>query len=247
MLFVDLVGKRKCAASESGGTGRRRGLTMGESTMSNHYAGDRVHIARRCAVLLLTVATVLATLAVSVSPVKAQNDGPVRVKGGLGFFYGTFNEDPNIAMLVGGTAEEFCEASPEDPFGGEPGSATQRIFEGDDGSVMIKVNSKRQPFHLYEVDFPEAPPWIEAVCAAYFDGESVPESFASGTARVKSRVHVGADGVVDIFNRAVGKATGGDGTSYKVRGSADFIVDADGELSDEPENFVKFTMRKIRS
>ncbi len=168
----------------------------------------------------------------------------MRVPAGVGFFYGTFNESPNIAMLVGGTAEEFCDANPDDPFNAEPGTATQRIRERANGTVVIRLKTKRQPINLYEIDFPEAPPWIEQVCASYLDGGPVLEPFASGKGRVRSRVIVKPDGVVDVFNVSRGRVVGTDGTRYRVRGSADLIVE-NGVPVGNPEDFVRFRIREI--
>lgn len=196
------------------------------------------HIGKLAAAILLLAATLMA----AASPAHAE--GGDRVEVGVGFFYGTFNQSPNVAMLVGGRAEDFCEANPDQPFDGEPGTALAQIRERNDGSVKIKVNSDHQPFHLYYIDFAGAPPWIFSVCEEYFATGETPEPFASGHARLRVRVTDFGQGNLDIFNGAKGWAVGTDGARYLVRGSADFQV-RNGELVGNPEEFVKFGFMQV--
>lgn len=197
---------------------------------------------RRSATTLLLA--VMALLASSQSA-GAEPQGYIEDQLGVGFFYGTFDQSPNIALLVGGTAEDFCEANPEDPFGGEPGIAPLRVFLRPDGAVDLKVDDKDQPIHLYTIDFDGAPPWIEQVCADYFDGGPAPEPFASGTADLKVRTSVVSEDYVDVFNSVNGKATGIDGTEYKVRAWADLVVENGAPVGD-PADFVGFELNEIK-
>jgi hypothetical protein len=191
------------------------------------------------------VVTVLLLAVVGLgSPADAGPKGFVEGDFGVGYFYGTFNQSPNIVLLAGGTVEEFCANNPDDPANAEPGSAIARFFSRRDGSLDIKVNDKGQPIHLYYVEFPGAPPWLEQVCADLAAGEPAPVPFASGTANLKVRISVESESLVDVFNSVNGKASGPDGTRYKVRASADLIVQ-DGEPVGNPEDFVDFELVEI--
>lgn len=190
----------------------------------------------------LAFAFVLVLLVGVAVPAGANPQGHIAVEDGVGYFYGTFNaEGPNVQLLVGGTAEDFCLDNPEDPFNGEPGSALHRIFLRHDGSVDVKVNDKDQPIHLYRSGAIDGPSWISGVC----DGEIDPVLFASGTGDLKVRVSESESGDrVEIFNSVNGIASGDDAT-YKIRASADFVV-VNGELQSDPEDFVSFSMTEIR-
>jgi hypothetical protein len=184
----------------------------------------------------LTKIFLLAAVAVLVglsTPASANPQGYIEGQEQVGLFYGTFGESPNIALLVGGPAEDFCE--------GDPGTAPSRVFPRSDGSVDIKVNDKDQPIYLYEIDFPGVPPWLDKVC----EEGSTPEFFASGSADLKIRVSVLSDSLVDVSNSVNGKATGIDGTEYKVRGWADLIVE-NGVPLGNPEDFVGFKLTEIK-
>lgn len=191
---------------------------------------------------MVACVAVLATLGAIGTPASGQEGGQT-VPAGVGFVYSTFGESPDIVALAGGTAEEFCESNPDDPFNGEPGVATQRIREWPDGSIRFTINSRSQALHLYEVDG-AAPVWLEETCDAHLSGQSTPEPFASGTARVRSRVTVRPDGVVDVFNSASGEVRGSDGERYRVRGTADLVV-VDGAPVGDPPDFVDLRVRRI--
>ncbi len=194
----------------------------------------------------LTTALVVAATALMAfgNPATANSKGFIEEQVGVGFFYGTFDQSPNILLLVGGTAEQFCEANPDDPFNAEPGTATQRTFLRSDGSVDLKVNDKNQPIYLYNIDFDGGPPWIESVCADHFDGVEAPRPFASGTADLKVRLSIVSENYIDIFNSVNGRATGTDGTEYRVRGWADLIVE-NGQPVGDPADFVGFVLKEI--
>lgn len=192
---------------------------------------------------LAVVAALLLTVVGLGSPADAHPRG-VRQEVGVGFFYGTFNESPNIVLLVGGTAEEFCAANPDDPFNAQPGTAVARVFERRDGSVDIKVDDRGQPIHLYKTDVEGSPPWIEQVCADIADRDLAPRPFASGTARLKVRDSVKSENLVEVFNSVRGRATASDGTRYRVRASADLTVQ-DGDPVGNPEDFISFKLRQI--
>lgn len=178
--------------------------------------------------------------------VEAEPQGYFEQEFAVGFFYGTFGEDPNIVLLVGGTAVEFCLDDP-DPFVGEPGVAPSRVFVRDDGRVDIKVNDTDQPIYLYESSG-EAPDVIAETCEALFDDDPATtplEPFASGAADLKVRIGVISDDLVDVFNSVNGTATGTDGTEYKVRASADLIVE-NGVPQGDPAEFVSFALTEIK-
>lgn len=193
----------------------------------------------------LVFAFVLVLLVGVAVPAGADPKGYIEAELGVGYFYGTFDQSPNVVLLVGGTAEEFCDDNPDDPFSGEPGVAPHRLFPRTDGSLDIKANDKDQPIYLYESEFGDVPPWIAAVCDDYFDDGSAPEPFAEGTADLKVRISVISDDLVDVFNSVNGKATGSDGTEYKVRAWADLIVE-NGVPVGNPADFVGFEMTEIR-
>jgi hypothetical protein len=177
-------------------------------------------------------------------PANADPQGYIEDELGVGYFYGTFDQSPNVTLLAGGTAEDFCEANPEDPFNGEPETAPLRVFLRTDGAVDLKVNDKDQPIHLYYTEL-DGPPWIEQVCAAYFEDGTAPQPFASGIADLKVRVSVVSENLVDVFNSVNGTATGTDGREYKVRAWADLIVE-DGVPVGDPADFVGFQLTEIR-
>ena len=153
-----------------------------------------------------------------------------------GFFYGTFNENPNVALFAGGPIEDFCDS--------DPGTAMERVFFKQDGSVDIKVNEKSQSIYLYYTEFNDIPIWLDEICPGIIGGDTPPSPFAAGVADLKVRLSI--DGaVIDFFNSINGKATGVDGTEYKVRGSADFVV-IDGELQGDPAEFVDFKLTEIK-
>ncbi len=196
---------------------------------------------RKFGTALLAVAAALATFA---APSSAETRGHVAQEIGVGYFYGTFGQSPNIQLLVGGAVEEFCDEYPDDPFSGEPGTTTARIFERKNGSVDIRVFDKNQPIYLYETDVEGAPVWLEQVCDEYFLTEATPEPFATGTGILRAHLAIDPEGVVDVFNAVHGWATGPDGTRYKVDASADLVV-VDGVPVGNPEDFVAFEMKVL--
>lgn len=199
------------------------------------------------------IGAVVATAAavgsmVGPTAVHAEPQGYIQAELGVGYFYGTFDQSPNVAVLVGGTAEEFCIDNPDDPFNAEPGLAPLRVFLRNSGAVDLKVNDKDQPIHLYEQPGPVGPEWIAGVCANLFDGDpatTVPAPFASGTADLKVRISVITDDLVDVFNSVNGTAVANDGTEYKVRASADLVVE-NGVPVGDPSEFVSFQITEIR-
>lgn len=156
----------------------------------------------------------------------------------VGLVYGTFDESPNLTLLVGGTVEEFC---PDDP-----GTAPMRVFTRNSGTVDRKVNDKDQPIYLYEQTVGDAFDWIDSVCEQ-FDGSPdtvVVEPYAIGTADLKVRESIISDDLVDVFNSVNGKLVASDGVEYRVRASADFSVGPFGPEGD-PADFVSFELKKI--
>ena len=154
-----------------------------------------------------------------------------------GYFYGTFDQTPNVALFAGGPLEEFCVT--------DPGTAPLRVFPRADGTVDLKVNDKDQPIYLYHNDTNDIPPWLDAICPGIGEGDAPPVPFATGDADLKVRITVFSDDHLKIFNSVNGKATGTDGTAYKVRGTADLVVE-DGAPVGDPRDFVGFKLTEIR-
>jgi hypothetical protein len=185
---------------------------------------------------------------VAPTAVHAEPQGYLQDEVGVGFVYGTFDESPNITLLVGGTVQDFCEDYPDDPFFAEPGSASLRVFLRNSGAVDLKMNAKNQPIYLYSHSDPVGPEWIEGVCADLFDEDpatTVPEPFASGTADLKVRISIITEDLVDVFNSVNGKATASNGTEYKVQASADLVVE-NGVPVGDPMDFVSLVLTEIK-
>lgn len=182
---------------------------------------------------------VVAALLVAVVPAAASAgpQGFIEDEFEYGFFYGTFDQNPNVALFAGGAVEEFCF--------GDPGTAPLRVFLRNDGTVDLKVNDKDQPIHLYYTEFNDIPAWLDEICPGIAGGDAPPEPFATGDADLKVRMTVVSDDRLEIFNSVNGKATGTDGTEYKVRGTADLIVENGVPLGD-PREFVGFKLTEIR-
>jgi len=157
-----------------------------------------------------------------------------------GYFYGTFDQTPNVTLFAGGPIEEFCDDN--------PGTAPLRVFPRADGTVDLKVNDKDQPIYLYETTFNDGdyiPMWLDAICPGIGAGDEPPVPFATGDADLKVRITVVSDDNLKIFNSVNGKATGTDGTEYKVRGTADLVVE-DGAPVGDPRDFAGFKLTEIR-
>lgn len=195
---------------------------------------------------IMTTVAMIGALAAS-APAHAEPQGHLQDELAVGYFYSTFGEDPNVVLLVGGTAEQFCLDNPADPFNAEPGVAPLRVFLRNSGAVDLKVNDKDQPIFLYETA-DEAPGFIAGACAALLDGDpltTVPAPLASGTADLKVRISIVSDDLVEVFNSVNGTAASGDGTEYKVRASADLVVQGGVPVGD-PADFVDLTLTEIR-
>ena len=186
----------------------------------------------------LTLSLALAVLVGLALPASAEPKGYVEDVFEYGFFYGTFDQSPNIALFAGGQIEEFC--------GPDPGTAPLRVFFKHDGSVDLKVNDKDQPIYLYETEFNDIPQWLDAICPGILaETEAPPQAFAIGQADLKVRFSILSESVIEIFNSVNGKATGTDGTQYKVRGTADLVVE-DGVPLGDPKEFVGFKLTEIK-
>jgi hypothetical protein len=168
----------------------------------------------------------------------AEPQGYIQDEFPVGLVYGTFDEDPNLTLLVGGTVEEFCP--------GDPGTAPMRVFPRNDGTVDLKVNDKDQPIYLYEQTVGDSMDWINDVCVALDENPDmdVVETYATGTADLKVRVSVISDELVDVFNSVNGELVANDGAEYRVRASADLIVQ-NGVPVGNPADFVSFNLKKI--
>lgn len=198
---------------------------------------------RRTRMIGAVVATALGSM-VAPTAVHAEPQGFVEDDLHFGYFYGTFDQSPNTTLLVGGTAEDFCLDNPDDPFNAEPGTAPMRVFFRKSGAVDLKVNDRGQPIHLYHQPDAVGPEWIEGFCDDFFDGLPTPEPFASGTANLKVRISIISEDLVDVFNSVNGMAAASDGTWYKVRGSADLVVE-NGIPVGDPTEFVDLQVTEI--
>ena len=181
----------------------------------------------------------IASSVVIAGPASAAPQGFIEDELEYGFFYGTFDQSPNVALFAGGTFEEFCV--------GDPGRAPLRVFLRDDGTVELKVNDKDQPIHLYYTEFNDIPEWLDAICPEIAGGGDAPAPFASGTANLKVRDSYLFEGgpPTHVFNSVNGKAVAPDGTVYHVRGAAD-IPFVDGVPVGTPPEWVSFSLRERR-
>ena len=159
----------------------------------------------------------------------------------VGLVYGTFEEEgSNLTLLVGGTVEEFCPA--------DPGTAPMRVFPRRNGTVDLKVNDKGQPIYLYEQTVGDSFDWIDSVCTDVFDDDpdtNAPAPDAIGSADLKVRISIISEDLVDVFNSVNGELVASDGTEYRVRASADFVVE-NGVLLGDPADFVSLKLTEIR-
>lgn len=155
-----------------------------------------------------------------------------------GRFYGGFGA--GVLLFTGGGAEDICNEAPE-PI------VTARVFECKDGTVKLKVKDEDVPFVLYRSEL-DAFGFIDQTCQALFDGdpETMPvQPFANGTAKYKERISSSPDGLEEIFNGVKGIAESADGTKWKVRTWADFVVD-NGVLIGDPAEFRGIKIRRVR-
>lgn len=185
---------------------------------------------------LVTMLTVLLALMLVATTASAAPQGYVEDEFQYGYFYGTpetFQGEEGMVLFAGGPAEAFCD--------GDPGRATARTFFRHDGSIDIKVDAKDQPIWVYETDLGA----IELLDEACDPNTPTPEVFAEGTALLKVRMTINTDGTLDIFNSINGKVTAADGSWWKVRGSADFGVAANGDLIGNPAEFVFLEIHQI--
>lgn len=179
----------------------------------------------------------LTLIAAVAAPASASAQGFIEDELEYGFFYGTFDQTPNVALFAGGPIEEFCSD--------DPGTAPLRVFPRNDGTVDLKVNDKNQPIYLYNTDFNDIPTWLGAICPGIVGGAAPPVPFATGNADLKVRLTVLSVDLLEIFNSVNGKAVGTNGMEYKVRGSADLVVEAGVPVGD-PRDFVGFKLTEIR-
>lgn len=187
---------------------------------------------------------VLVLLVAVAVPALAEPRGYEKENLPIGYFYGTFDASDNLLLLAGAPAEAFCADNPESPFDGSPGEAPSRVYVRDDGSVDVKVDDRNQPIYLYASGaISEAPGWIAGVCA----GEIEPNLIAEGTANLKVRdTYLFEDGPpTHIFNSVNGKAVAPDGTTFKVRASADIPFGDQGPIG-VPPDWVSLEVKEIK-
>jgi hypothetical protein len=185
------------------------------------------------------MAGVVVVLMVAVAaPATANAKGFIEDELVEGFFYGTFDQSPNVVLTAGNPIEGFCLD--------EQGTAPLRVFERNDGSVDLKVNAKDRPIYLYETDFNDTPLWLDTICPGIVTGEAAPpQPFATGSGDLKVRISLISEDLVEVVNSVNGKATGTDGTEYKVRATADLVV-VDGVPVGDPRDFIGFKLTEIR-
>lgn len=154
-----------------------------------------------------------------------------------GRFYANFEQD--VLLYTGDGVESICTGAPEP-------TVPARVFHRKDGTVQLKVNAREMSIVLYRSPL-GAPEFIEETCTALFDNDpaTVPvQPFATGTANFKERITISPDGVEDHVNGVNGFATGTDGTKWKIRTWADFVID-NGVLIGDPAEFQGLAIRQI--
>ena len=187
--------------------------------------------------LLTLLATVMVLVGLMAAPAVADPQGFIEDELETGFFYQTFDQSPNVALFAGGRIEEVCLD--------DPATAPLRVFLRNDGTADLKVNDKDQPIYLYHTEFNDIPDWLGVICPLIAGGDAPPDPFATGEADLKVRITDFSYGNLEIFNSVNGKATGTDGTEYKVRGTADIIV-KDGVPLGDPRDFIDLKLTEIR-
>ena len=205
------------------------------------------HITRTTRIASVVLAIAAAGGVAGSATAHAEPQGYIEDEMGVGYFYGTFDDGPNMTLLVGGTAEEFCEVAASegiDPFDAEPGVAPLRVFLRASGATDLKVDDKGQPIYLYDQTVGDAPDWIGGICADWALGNAVPQPYAAGAADLKVRISITED-AVDVFNSVNGELLAVDGTEYRVRASADLVV-VDGAPVGNPSDFVSLDLTEIR-
>ena len=154
-----------------------------------------------------------------------------------GRFYGNFEVG---VLLFTFDVEAYCGDELEPVV-------TAKVFHREDGGAELMVNSREMPIFLYHSPL-GAPEFIGETCGALFDADpaTVPvPPFANGTANFKERITISADGVREDSNSINGTATGSDGTTWKVRSWADFVLGDDGVPIGDPADFQGLTIHEI--
>lgn len=176
-------------------------------------------------------------LAGSISSATAAPKGYDEVEVEAGRFYGDFESE---VLLFTFDVEKFCEGAPEPVVSG-------RLFERRNGGTVLKVNARGLQTFLYSSPL-GSPEFIDQQCEVLADGDpsTVPtQPFASGTGTLKERVRVSPEGVVEISNGVKGFATSDDGTRWRVRSWADFVLGDDGVPIGDPADFQNLTIRRV--
>lgn len=214
-----------------------------------HDSNDHTTTLRRWSPAARIIAVVAATtmlVGAVLTNADAQPRGFVETTHTEALFYGDFDLElpegdlgPGIALFAGGTAEDFCPADHDDnpetpPITNEP-DHDARIFERNDGTFELMVDSSRQPIFLYATPL-GGPQLVAAVCDALAEGSEPLQPFAEGEGLVRMRMEIAPDGTVDIVNSALGSATSTDGTTWQVRGWADLTI-VDGAPVGSPTEF----------
>lgn len=174
--------------------------------------------------------TVIAMVVAVAAPAVAEPQGFIEDEFEYGFFYVNF--DDGVTVFAGGPVESFCP--------GDPSTVPSRVYQRNDGSVDLMVDSRDQPFWVYHSDV-EPPVLLQQVCTGQI---APPEAFATGTANLKVRISALPDGVLEVSNSVNGKATGSDGTHWKVRAWADLTV-IDGVPQGDPAEFQGVEIHQI--
>ena len=175
--------------------------------------------------------------AASAAPAAADPQGYEEVDHGIGRFYANFDEQ--VLLFAAGTAEDICNGVDEP-------TVPARVYERRDGGTDLKVTARDVPIFLYESPL-GAPEFVDQTCGALFDGDPTTNPvppFALGTASLKERIEAGPDGVEDHSNGVNGTATSADGTQWKVRTWADFVID-NGVLIGDPAEFQGLAIHEI--
>jgi hypothetical protein len=204
-----------------------------QTRAARSLAGARATAALAAAALLLVGLPTVAGAA----PAAADPQGYEEVDHGIGRFYGNF--EAQVLLFAAGSAEDICN-------GGDEPTVPARVYERRDGGTDLKVTARDVPIWLYESPL-GAPEFVDQTCGALFDGDPTTEPvqpFAHGTASLKERIEAGPDGVEDHWNGVNGTATSADGTQWKVRSWADFVID-NGVLVGDPAEFQGLAIHEI--
>ncbi len=132
--------------------------------------------------------------------------------------------DPDLILLAGGTAEDFCT-------GNVPPARLLVRLKDDPPAAGASQDEKlvdRGPLTLYDGGGLDAMAFLDQACGTYFSGGDVPEPKATGYGRITAGIHVDwpDEGPEDArqTNSAQGPVRTPDGRVLVVRGEAELTL-----------------------